>query len=172
MESAVLNVTLVNLMPRSAFGPLELVNLPSELNGSVGNNRTVGGRPQISAQNDVDAVKAWLARFVDTRTTFDSYRKEAERLLLWSVTELGKPLSSLSHEDLLLYRRFLSDPQPVARWVMAKGRKWPRNDPCWRPFSGPLSASSQRQAIVILNTMFAWLVNAGYLAGNPLSLSR
>lgn len=165
-------MTLVNLMPRNAFGPLELVNLPSELNGSVGNNRAVGGRPQISAQNDVDAVRAWLARFVDTRTTFDSYRKEAERLLLWTVTELGKPLSSLSHEDLLLYRRFLSDPQPVARWVMAKGRKWPRNDPGWRPFSGPLSASSQRQAIVILNTMFAWLVNAGYLAGNPLSLSR
>jgi site-specific recombinase XerD len=25
---------------------------------------------------------------------------------------------------------------------------------------------------VILNTLFAWLVNAGYLAGNPLSLSR
>jgi integrase/recombinase XerD len=25
---------------------------------------------------------------------------------------------------------------------------------------------------VILNTLFAWLVNAGYLAGNPLSLSH
>ncbi|HEX7636459.1 MAG TPA: tyrosine-type recombinase/integrase [Noviherbaspirillum sp.] len=41
-----------------------------------------------------------------------------------------------------------------------------------RPFAGPLAPSSQRQAIVILNTMFSWLVNAGYLAGNPLSLSR
>jgi site-specific recombinase XerD len=35
-----------------------------------------------------------------------------------------------------------------------------------------LAPSSQRQAIIILNSMFAWLVNAGYLAGNPLSLSR
>ena len=26
--------------------------------------------------------------------------------------------------------------------------------------------------MVILNVMFAWLVQAGYLAGNPLSLSR
>jgi len=33
-------------------------------------------------------------------------------------------------------------------------------------------ATGQRQAFVILNTLFAWLVNAGYLAGNPLSLSR
>jgi site-specific recombinase XerD len=52
------------------------------------------------------------------------------------------------------------------------GRKVARADPSWRPFAGPLSPASQRQAFVILNTLFAWLVNAGYLAGNPLSLSR
>jgi len=52
------------------------------------------------------------------------------------------------------------------------GRKVARSDPRWRPFAGPLSPASQRQAFVILNTLFAWLVNAGYLAGNPLSLSR
>ena len=51
-------------------------------------------------------------------------------------------------------------------------RKVARDDPKWRPFAGPLSPTSQRQAIVILNGMFSWLVNAGYLAGNPLSLSR
>jgi len=42
----------------------------------------------------------------------------------------------------------------------------------WRPFAGPLSPGSERQAFVILNTLYALLVNAGYLAGNPLSLSR
>ena len=52
------------------------------------------------------------------------------------------------------------------------GRKVARADPAWRPFAGPLSPASERQAFVILNTLFAWLVNAGYLAGNPLSLSR
>ena len=31
---------------------------------------------------------------------------------------------------------------------------------------------SQRQAMAILNAMFSWLVEAGYLAGNPLALSR
>lgn len=44
--------------------------------------------------------------------------------------------------------------------------------PAWRPFAGALSASNQRQAAIILNTLFSWLVNAGYLAGNPLALSR
>ncbi|SAL50704.1 Phage integrase [Caballeronia udeis] len=52
------------------------------------------------------------------------------------------------------------------------GRKVARADPSWRPFAGPLSPASERQAVVILNTLFSWLVNAGYLAGNPLSLSR
>lgn len=154
------------------LAPIELVRLPSDLDGQAGINRAVGGRPQIAAQNDVDAIKAWLARFADTPATFMSYRKEAERLLLWSVVELGKPLSSLTHEDLLVYQRFLGDPQPAERWIMKAGRKWSRFEPDWRPFAGVLSATSQRQAIVILNTLFSWLVNAGYLAGNPLSLSR
>jgi len=161
-----------DLIPIPAISPLELIRLPDHLDGRRGNNRSTLGHAQIAAQTDIDALKAWLGRFLDTRTTFDSYRKEAERLLLWSTLELGKPLSSLTHEDLLVYQRFLGDPQPADRWVMKAGRKWSRFDPEWRPFAGPLAPTSQRQAIIILNTMFSWLVNAGYLAGNPLSLSR
>jgi hypothetical protein len=29
------------------------------------------------------------------------------------IAELRKPLSSLTHEDLLIYRRLLADPQPA-----------------------------------------------------------
>lgn len=130
------------------------------------------GRQQIAAADDLSAIRAWLARVVDTKTTFDNYRKEAERLLLWSVVQPGKPLSSLTHEDRLAYRVFLGDPQPRSRFVSDGGRKFPRHDPRWRPFYGALAVSSQRQAMVILNALFSWLVEAGYLAGNPLSLSR
>jgi site-specific recombinase XerD len=161
-----------DLVQIPALSPFELVHLPGGLDGHAGSNRAVIGHSQIAAQNDLDAIKAWLARFADTKTTFESYRKEAERLLLWSVIQLKKPLSSLTHEDMLVYQRFLSDPQPADQWVMKSGRKWSRFDPDWRPFAGPLSPTSQRQSIVILNTLFSWLVNAGYLAGNPLSLSR
>ncbi len=150
---------------------IDSVQLSSELDGSNGHNRAIGNRPQITANTDSDAIRVWLARYLDTKTTYDSYRKEAERLLLWSVIELGKPLSSLSHEDFLVYQRFLANPQPAGRWIMIQ-RKVARDDSKWRPFAGPLSPTSQRQAIVILNGMFSWLVNAGYLAGNPLSLSR
>ena len=152
--------------------PLETLVIPLELDGSAGMNRSSTGRAQIAANNDLDAIRAWLSRFVDTKTTFENYRKEAERLLLWSIVMLGKPLSSLTHEDCLRYQRFLADPQPTATWVSGGGRKHPRGDARWRPFYGPLSPASQRQAVVILNALFSWLVQAGYLAGNPLSLSR
>jgi integrase/recombinase XerD len=158
--------------PQSPVVPLEAFIAPAQIDGSNGTNRAQGGVRQIRADNDIAAIKAWLARFLDKRTTFDNYRKESERLLLWSTLQLGKPLSSLTHEDWLQYQMFLRDPKPAGRWIGVEGRKYPRTHPDWRPFAGPLSASSQRQAAVILNSMFSWLVNAGYLAGNPLSLSR
>ncbi|MEM5439943.1 tyrosine-type recombinase/integrase [Paraburkholderia diazotrophica] len=162
------STSLLALQP----APLETLVLPAALDGHAGTNRATDGHAQIAAANDLDAIRAWLARFADTPTTFANYRKEAERLLLWSLVELGKPLSSLTHEDCLRYQRFLADPQPAALWVAGGGRKHPRGDARWRPFYGPLSPASARQAMVILNALFSWLVQAGYLAGNPLALSR
>ncbi len=95
--------------------PLDRLLVPGSIDGSNGENRARGNRPQITADTDIDAIKAWLARFIDTKTTFDNYRKEAERLILWSTIQLGKPLSSLTHEDRLVYQRFLSNPEPKNR---------------------------------------------------------
>ncbi|WP_408128217.1 tyrosine-type recombinase/integrase [Paraburkholderia strydomiana] len=158
--------------PLVAVQPVESLVVPEILDGRDGTNRGAAGGSQLSATNDLDAVRAWLSNYADTRTTFDNYRKEAERLLLWAVVQLGKPLSSLTHEDLLLFKAFLVDPQPAARWVSSTGGKFPRGDERWRPFNGPLSPASQRQALIILNAMFTWLVNAGYLRGNPMALLR
>jgi site-specific recombinase XerD len=138
----------------------------------MGSNRAPATQAQIGAHTDPEAIHAWLARYADTPTTFQNYRKEAERLLLWTLMELGKPLSSLTQEDLLHYQRFLANPYPTERWIMPKNHRASRQDPHWRPFSGPLSPASQRQAIAVLNTLFSWLVTAGYLTGNPLALSR
>jgi len=55
----------------------------------------------------------------------------------------------------LAYERFLADPQPAARWVLAGSKKLARGHPDWRPFAGPLSPGSVRQALVIPNALFA-----------------
>ncbi len=145
--------------------------LPQHLSGAHGRNRAAG-LPQVAAQDDRSAVLAWLARYQDSPATLASYRKEAERLLLWCALQHGKALSDLAHEDFLVYERFLADPQPADRWVMQVAQKAPRSSPHWRPFAGPLDRVSQRQALSILNSLFNWLVQAGYLAGNPLALRR
>jgi integrase len=163
---------LVSVEDRHEIAPLERLLVPPELDGSRGANREWDVPRQIAANTDVDAVRAWLANFLGKKTTFDAYRKEAERLLLWCVWEAGKPLSSMAHEDWLLYKAFLASPMPRDKWIAEHGRKHSRGDVRWRPFAGPLSTSSQRQAGIILNSMFSWLVSAGYLAGNPLSLSH
>ncbi|RTL17393.1 MAG: integrase [Burkholderiales bacterium] len=152
--------------------PLGEIVVLDGLSGRDGTNRSRSGHQQISAATDQEAVLAWLARFADSANTLANSRREAERLLLWSISERAKPLSSLAHEDLLMYRRFLANPMPAERWVMAPGRKLARRDPGWRPFAGPLSEASIRQSMIVLNSMFTWLVEAGYLAGNPMALSR
>lgn len=151
--------------------PLEGLVLPLHLSGERGRNRAQG-LPQVAANDDRSAVLAWLARYKDSPATLASYRKEAERLLLWCVHQHGKALSDLTHEDFLAYESFLEDPQPVGRWVMQVAQKAPRSSPHWRPFAKPLDRQSQRQALSILNSLFNWLVQAGYLAGNPLALRR
>ncbi|WP_343630683.1 tyrosine-type recombinase/integrase [Roseateles sp.] len=154
------------------LAPIGEIVLVDALSGRDGSNRSRGGNRQLDADTDQRAILAWLARFADSPNTLANARREAERLFLWSLTERNKPLSSLVHEDLLVYRRFLANPQPAQKWIMAPGRKAGRRDPRWRPFAGPLSEASIRQAMVVLNSMMSWLVEAGYLAGNPLSLSR
>lgn len=156
----------------AGLAPIGEIVVIDALSGRDGSNRSRAGNRQLDADTDQQAVLAWLARFADSPNTLANARREAERLLLWSLTERSKPLSSLTHEDLLIYRRFLANPHPVERWVMAPGRKAGRRDPRWRPFAGPLAEASIRQSMVVLNSLMTWLVEAGYLAGNPLSLSR
>jgi site-specific recombinase XerD len=118
----------------------------------------------LGATNDLEAVNAWLSRYQEKPATLRSYRKEVERFVLWCAQELKKPLSSVTAPDCQQYRAFLQavprswiHPAPVAR-----------TDPHWRAFRGQPSSASQKQALVILQTLFGGLVDAGYLVANPM----
>jgi len=155
--------------PIAAGSPLSVegFELLPALDGRLGSNRGRGGVCQLGADTDIDAVRAWLTEYVDSPHTLRAYRKEAERLLLWATRALGKPLSSLTREDLLAYEAFLS--APGDDWIDGK---LPRRGGGRRLFDGPLSPHSVRHAVGILSGLFGYLVAAGYLAGNPLALRR
>ena len=91
---------------------------------------------------------------------------------IWTAIAVLWPIASLTHEDLARYRRFLADPQPSATWITENGARYATHDPRWRPFAGRLDPVSVKQAVLILDSMFGWLVDAGHLRGNPLGLLR
>ncbi|CAN7775867.1 tyrosine-type recombinase/integrase [Cupriavidus necator] len=144
-----------------------LPSLPAHLNGHDGSNRSRHGARQIAADTDLEAIRLWLAEYAGSPHTLRSYRKEVLRLLIWTTQGLGKPVSSLTREDLLAYEAFLASP-PLT-WTDAT---LPRHGPARRLFKGALSPRSVRQAVGILSGLFNYLVAAGYLAGNPLALRR
>ena len=90
--------------------PLELISLPDDLNGLHGANRADTCAKLIQADNDLGAIKVWLDEYQESPQTYRNYRKEAERLLLWSIIEKGKPLSGLTREDFTDFRSFFSQP--------------------------------------------------------------
>ena len=118
------------------------------------------------AQPDVHAIQAWLDEYgPEGSHTWRAYRAQAERLLLWTVFVRGKTLATLDAADRDAYQAFLADPQPAAQWVGRRGT--PRSSHDWRPFEGPLSASSIVHAVKILKALCAWLTRHGHLRDNP-----
>jgi integrase len=140
--------------------------LLSSVDWSSGTNRADRRGKQIEADDDLKAVIGWLARATGSPATFANYRKEAMRLLLWCAREAHKPLSSLMYEDFLRYRAFLM--APPSEYVSEHPK--PIGDPEWRPFRGPLTDASARQAFSVLHALFEYLEDAKYLNGNPVRL--
>jgi site-specific recombinase XerD len=169
---------LVQARPReTAIVPFEALAVPQALSGATGSNR-YPGQPRIQAANDHQAIESWLATKAGSPNTSRAYRKEAERLLLWAVIERQKALSDLTVEDCAAFRDWLSllgratleqwpFRVPQSAWIGP--RNTPRFSPAWRPFEGPLSASSVRQALTIVSSLFDWLVRVQYCAFNPWS---
>jgi integrase/recombinase XerD len=151
--------------------PLTLAAL--QLNGAEGTNRERQERCQIHAKHDYEAIQCWLNEYRQKETTYRSYQKEAERLLLWSVFQCQKAFSSLDRDDFEKYFEFLDNPTPKDRWCardQGGGRK--RGDAGWRPFVGALSPSAKQTAIRCIDSLLNYLVDARYLNFNPLSLMR
>lgn len=143
--------------------PWERLAVPREVDGSRGTFRAPRSSCTLDADNDYEAVQAWLALH-EAPATRIAYRKEAERLILWAIVERGRALSSLTSEDAVVYRSFLRHPTPRARWV---GPPQPRTSPEWRPFVGGLSPRSAAYALSVLGALYRWLMQQRYLLANP-----
>lgn len=136
------------------------------LDGQGGMNRASRMVAGISADNDRDAVRAWIQARARSASTARQYQREAERFVLWCVLERGKALSDASAEDCSAYMAFLTDIPD--RWISR--RKVERFSQGWAPFAGPLSVASQQLSLTLLHSLMQWLRDAGYLQVNPWAL--
>jgi site-specific recombinase XerD len=143
--------------------PWERLRVPQQVDGSQGMFRAPRASCFLAADNDYEAVRAWLSLH-ESEATRRAYRKEAERLILWAVLERGKAMSSLTTEDALAYRAFLRHPAPRTRWV---GPSVARSSPEWRPFAGDLSSRSVAYSLSVLGALFRWLIEQSYALANP-----
>ena len=155
--------------------------MPQRLDGVDGSNRAPPLSPLSPsstpfAANDYEAIQRWLTTVADRPHTYRTYRKEAERLLLWAVYQRGRALSSLDLADAAAYRDFLAalDPQSGVAWAGRLARDYwigpkhaARGQAPWRPFAGALSPRSQQHALTIAQSLFQFLVGQGYLWRNP-----
>lgn len=138
------------------------------LNGSQGIFRVTDKiQNQSGADTDYGAIQAFLSEYSNSPQTLRGYTKEAERLLIWALLYIRKPISSMTRNDFADYIDFMKDPAP--EWCGIKVSKKSKE---WRPFTGKMSESAIKTAIASINSLFNWLVNAGYVTGNPLGLIR
>lgn len=139
-------------------------------NESLNNLESIYKNPEkFITREDVQAISIWLKEVEDSENTFQSYKKEAERFVLWLLDKNKLSIKEVTREDILSYKKFLSAPEPAEKWI---GPAKPRSHPGWKPFSKPLQNSSIKQALIIIKSMFNYLNKSGFLTKNPFSFGK
>jgi site-specific recombinase XerD len=124
-----------------------------------------GSNPVINARSDGEAVAMWIAeKGRGSKNTAESYRREAERFLLWASEILNKSLSEVMRDEFLIYERFMAE--VPGEWICSRGIK--RRSHAWRPFSSQPSSKSISHSMRILYGMMQYLVKVGWLETNPM----
>ena len=125
----------------------------------------------LEANNDIQATSKWLNLYKDKVTTYNTYKREAMRFILWCTYETGKNFTALKVDDLEEYLEFLQNPPPswcTTRAAIRAGKSFGS----WMPFIGPLRLSAYQCSVRVLNSLFNYLVQADYLRTNPIKLIR
>jgi integrase/recombinase XerD len=165
--------TVVHENNMTKFAPIDLVpRLPGQVDAPSGRLDVkmfrVADDPITEAQTDAEIAREFIGNGELSPKSIANSQKELFRFLTWCREEAKKTLSQLNVADLNAYKEFLRN--PPADWISKT--KWPRSDPRYRPFTGPLSDPSRRQAMIAVKGLLAFAEQTGYLRRNPAALVR
>jgi len=137
----------------------------------------------------------FLKCYTGSKGTFNSYRREVERLLQWAWHIKNKTLKELKRDDIEQFIHFCQAPpkswiglKKVPRFIEKDGKTQPNE--AWRPFvvtlrknavkkglkptieQFSLSQGAVQEIFAILSTFFNFLIAEEYLIANPVALIR
>lgn len=154
---------------------------------------------QFDARADYEAVQKFLRSHSDTATTFNNYRTQVERLLLWAWNKRGKRFVDFLRSDVEDYLTFCRQPDPTWISTSINSRSELRDglyepNPDWRPFSMRtkkatakvamennrdvpppefrMADSSLQQVYSVMNSLFGYCAADRIMEMNPCVLIR
>jgi site-specific recombinase XerD len=144
---------------------------------------------------DIKIALKFLKSYKDSQGTFNSYRREIERLIHWCALVENKSLHSLRREDIEAFIKFCQKPFKTwigttkpPRFIVKDGIRIPNQE--WRPFiisaskierrkgvelnrnNFELSHASLRELFAILSSFFNYLLQEEYVSINPVAVIR
>jgi len=172
------------LAPLPLFDSLEYIN-----------NQLPPASLSSTQKNDFLMSVSFLKSYVGSLGTFNSYRREVERLLHWTWIVVKKTIKELKREDIENFIRFCQ--KPPKTWIGVK--KAPRfidkegiriSNIEWRPFVVTISKAAHRKGVnadidhfelsqgavkesfAILSTFYNYMLQEEYVFMNPVALIR
>ncbi|OGV27173.1 MAG: integrase [Legionellales bacterium RIFCSPHIGHO2_12_FULL_37_14] len=144
---------------------------------------------------DLNSAFLFLKSYVGSEGTFNSYRREVERLLHWCWLVKKKQLAGLTREDIEEFISFCQSPPAtwigkvkVAKFILKDGLRVPNKE--WRPFVATISKVARKRGqsvdvhkfvlsegataeiFAILSTFFNFLITENKVLLNPVALIR
>jgi site-specific recombinase XerD len=144
---------------------------------------------------DIKQAHQFLLSYTGSQGTFNSYRREIERLIHWCALVASKKLSELRRHDIEEFIEFCKQPtkswigtQKPPRFISKEGKRQP--NPNWRAFvvqipksahakglspqveNFELSGGAIREVFAILSSFYNYLIQEEYLFLNPVALVR
>ena len=146
-------------------------------------------------QNDIEKALNFLKCYTGSQGTFNSYRREIERLLHWCTLAVKKNLNEIKREDIEAFVVFCQNPpknwigiSKLPRFIIKESKRIPNSK--WRPFvvtlskvqhrkgqqpkikNFELSQGALRELFAILSSFFNYLLQEEYIRANPVALIR
>lgn len=151
--------------------------------------------PPSFAPYDLSCVLDYLKQYDTNKATFESYRREVERLIQWAWWIDKKSLLDLKRQDIENYMQFCINPpeswigyKKVSRFITRDGERIP--NPEWRPFVATvskidhknglqpdkkdyqLSQKAIREIFTVLSSFYNYLALEEKVSINPIMLIK